>query len=234
MGKGFLASEELKGQDLAKTLEAACSRAGLDVKLSALVNDSAATLLSRAYTHPSTRFGLILGTGVNIAAYLPVRLVGSRKFGNRPEAWYDEAHNVIVNAELSMFGHDILPLTRWDTQLKEEHPMPEYQPLEQVVSGMYLGEITRLVLVEAVHRLGVLGGKLPESLLEPYTMSAKTLAVIEWYKPHLPLLPTPRLSEISNRNNYTAIQAQTWSTQSVTLPSIILLRTGLPEQTSHS
>ncbi|CAK7201100.1 N-acetylglucosamine kinase 1 [Sporothrix eucalyptigena] len=178
MGKGFRAADTLLGQDLGDIIQTACLGRGLHVELAAIVNDSAAALLSEAYVHTTTRFGLILGTGVNIAVHLPVPTVGRVKFGDRPASWFDEASHVIINTELGMFGHGILPVTRWDALLNADHPKPEFQPLEHLVSGYYLGEVTRFALLEAVESAGLFGGVAPPSLLTPYALDTETLSVM--------------------------------------------------------
>lgn len=179
MGKGFLAADSLLGQDLGDIIQAACSAKGLHVKLAAIVNDSNAALLSEAYVRTSTRFGLILGTGVNMAVHLPVRMVGRAKYGDRPAAWFEEASHVIINTELGMFGHGILPVTRWDRLLNDGHPKPDFQPLEHLVSGFYLGEVCRFALIEAASSLGLFGGVVPPSLLKPYALDTEILSRIE-------------------------------------------------------
>lgn len=179
MGKSFLAHRGLLGQDLGQIVKMACKNRGLNVELRAIVNDSSACLLSRAYSHPSTRFGLILGTGVNLAAYLPVSTIGRFKFGDRPSTWFDEASHVIVNTEMSMFGNDILPLTKWDRQLLDGHARPDFQPLEYMASGMYLGEICRFALIDAIESTGVFGGVVPSSLTEPYSLGTETISRIQ-------------------------------------------------------
>jgi hexokinase len=107
--------------------------------------------------------------------------VGKKKFGVRPEGWFDEASHIIVNTELGMFGHNILPLTRWDRALTKEHPRPDFQPLEHLVSGMYLGEIVRLALLEAIETTGLLGGVVPPSLNTGYSLGTDTISMIERY-----------------------------------------------------
>ncbi|KAH6678858.1 hexokinase-1 [Plectosphaerella plurivora] len=179
MGKGFRAALGLVDQDLGAVIEASCRRAGLAAEVHAIINDGNATLMSCAYAHPATRFGLILGTGVNIAAYLPVPLVGAAKFGTRPPLWTASAHSVIVNTELGMFGGGILPVTRWDALLKKGHPRPDFQPLEHMVSGMYLGEVARFMILEAVETTGLFEGVVPTSLLEPYSFSTETMSIIQ-------------------------------------------------------
>lgn len=187
MGKGFLASNGLLGQDLGDIVRSACQDRGLHVELAAIVNDSTAALLSEAYINPMTRFSLILGTGVNIAAHLPVPTVGRDKFGRRPEGWFEKASHVIVNTELGMFGKGILPLTRWDSALNAAHLRPDFQPLEHLVSGCYLGEMCRLALLEAIDTTGIFGGVAPPSLLLPYSLDTETMSCIEAYV-QLPLL----------------------------------------------
>jgi len=179
MGKGFMAAHGLLGQDLGDLIQNACSRQGLNVQLNAIVNDSSATLLSKAYLDPTTRFALILGTGVNAAAHLPVQIFSPQKFGVRPSVWHDSAKHVIVNTELSMFGADILPYTKWDRLLLSTHSKPDFQPLEHFVGGGYLGEITRLVLVDGIKTAGLFGGIVPESLDERYSLETETISRIE-------------------------------------------------------
>lgn len=180
MGKAFLADQGLLGQDLGDIIKRSCKSQGLHVELRAILNDSDACLLSRAYSYTSTRFGLILGTGVNLAAYLPVSSIGKKKFGVRPDGWFDEASHVIVNTELGMFGHGILPLTKWDHALTRKHPRPDFQPLEHLVGGMYLGEIVRLALLEAIETTGLFGGIVPPSLTVGYSLGTDTISMIEW------------------------------------------------------
>lgn len=189
MGKCFLADKGLLGEDLGRIVESACGHCGLNVELRAIINDSSACLLSRAYSYTSIRFSLILGTGLNMAAFLPVSGIGRPKFGVRPVGWFDQASRVIVNTELGMFGHGILPMTRWDRQLSKGHPRPDFQPLELLVSGLYLGEIVRLALIEAIDVTGMLGRVVPPSLETPYSLGADTLSLIERLArpPSLPL-----------------------------------------------
>ncbi|PVI01389.1 hexokinase-1 [Periconia macrospinosa] len=179
MGKGFLATEGTLGQDLSELIMAPCRKRNLPVSLDSIVNDSSATLLSRAYEDPATRFAVILGTGFNIAVHLPTSALASSKYKGYPQKWLDEAKHVLVNTELSMFGKDIFPLTKWDEQLNEAHDRPDFQPFEHMISGRYLGEIVRLIIVDAVRSAGLFSGELPDKLNEPYALDTGTLAAME-------------------------------------------------------
>ena len=196
MGKGFRCSETVLGRDLGEVLTQACRRAvssppdickaeliwmkNLNVRLDALVNDSAATLLSRACVDVNTRLALIFGTGMNAAVHLPITALNESKFSQPPSLPHTQPTHVLVNTELSMFGKDVFPHTRWDDQLNANHILPDYQPFEYLIAGPYMGEIIRLILVEAAHTCSLFSGILPPSLLRPYSIDARTIAAIEF------------------------------------------------------
>jgi hexokinase len=179
MGKGFACHEDTVGMDLGALIEAACSRRQMNVRLNAIVNDSSATLLSQAYLEPATSMGLILGTGTNAAAYLPTACMGKSKFGVRDLSWFQTADRVITNTEISMFGKSILAETRWDETLNKEHQRPDFQPLEYMTTGRYLGELLRLMIIEAVETAELFGGVLPRCLAESYSLDTEILAKLE-------------------------------------------------------
>lgn len=114
-----------------------------------------------------------------MAVHFPVGLIGQEKFGIRPASWHDAAEHVIVNGELGMFGKGILPMTKWDVELNACHSRPDFQPLEHLVGGRYLGEIARLILVDGIRSANLFGGVVPPSLEEAYTFDTELLANIQ-------------------------------------------------------
>jgi hexokinase len=80
---------------------------------------------------------------------------------------------------MSMFGGGVLPLTRWDDVLNRTHLRPDYQPLEYMITGRYLGEIVRLIIVEAVETARLFNGELPHSMREPYSFDTSIVAFLE-------------------------------------------------------
>ncbi|KAL8837167.1 MAG: hypothetical protein Q9170_002628 [Blastenia crenularia] len=178
MGKGFRCTI-YKGHDLGDLITQACQRANLNIRLDAIVNDSSAAVLSRAYIDPSTRLAVILGTGLNAAIHLPISSFHQSKFGAREFPSTPDATHVLANTELSMFGKAAFPTTRWDNYLNAHHILPDYQPMEYLLAGGYLGEIVRLIIVEAVETAGLFNGILPSSLAIPFTLETRILASIE-------------------------------------------------------
>ncbi|KAL8701615.1 MAG: hypothetical protein Q9224_000420 [Gallowayella concinna] len=177
----------------------------LNIRLDAIVNDSSAAVLSRAYVDSSTRLAVILGTGLNAAIHLPVSSLHESKFGSRQFPTNVETTHVLVNTELSMFGKHAFRVTRWDEYLNAHHILPDYQPMEYLLAGGYMGEIVRLIIVEAVETAGLFGGRLPPSLSIPFVLDTRTLAAFE-----ADVYPNLSASCIYFQKEYDLPAAPTW------------------------
>ena len=116
---------------------------------------------------------------MNAAIHLPIISLHPSKLSRRPLLEDPSVTHVLTNTELSMYGKDIFPTTRWDDYLNDHHTLPNYQPFEYLVAGGYLGEIVRLIVVEATRKANLFRGRLPPSLAMPYILNTKTLALIE-------------------------------------------------------
>lgn len=137
---------DVVGMDAVAVLQKSLHSRGLDIAVEALINDTVGTLLAQIYRDDRTRMSVILGTGSN-AAYVE-KCVALTK---------TEQQNGIVtliNIEWGTFGDgtDLLPSTRFDLLLDQESKNPRIQGFEKMISGMYLGEIFRLILLEAVEK----------------------------------------------------------------------------------
>ena len=151
----------------------------LNVTVSAITNDASAAVLSLAYLRPTARLAIILGTGINAAIHLPISALHPSKFGSRTLPSSPKPDHVLVNAELSMYGRTAYKTTRWDDHLNKHHVLPDYQPLEYLIAGGYMGEIVRLVLLEAIDTAGLFRSSIPPSLSKPYCIDTRALATIE-------------------------------------------------------
>ena len=143
------------------------------------MNDTEATLLSHAYENPATRIALVWGTGCNAALILPLAALSREKLGARSEDWLAATETVVVNTEVSMFGRDVFPVTKVDVELDTQGDAPGFQPLEQLTSGRYLGEMCRLYMVQAVKRQALFGGFLPERLQSSYGIDGQMIADLD-------------------------------------------------------
>lgn len=122
--KGFRASGVV-GKDVVKLLNEALGRKGLqNTKVAAIANDTVSTLVAKSYEDANCDVGVILGTGTN--------------------ACYCEKDKTVINTEWGNFNK--IRLTRYDKELDRASGNPGRQLLEKMISGMYLGEVVRLVI----------------------------------------------------------------------------------------
>ncbi|KAI0475259.1 putative glucokinase [Xylariaceae sp. FL0804] len=140
------------GRSPCAMLQEAIDELQLPIHVAALANDSVGTLMARAYESPeksSTLMGAIFGTGTN-AAYVEklakiTKVHHQAGFGAPcPEAL------MVVNTEWGCFDDEmaVLPDTPWDQALDSASQDPGSQMLEKRVSGLYLGELLRLCVLQ--------------------------------------------------------------------------------------
>ncbi|KAK4218991.1 putative glucokinase [Rhypophila decipiens] len=150
--KGFDIPDAV-GKDVCALLQQEIDILHLPVKVAALVNDTVGTLMARSYTSPGktgTVLGAIFGTGTN-GAYVE-KLANIKK---PVTGEFDKSTGLmVVNTEWGSFDNqlNVLPNTKWDIELDKETPNPGIQMYEKRVSGMFLGEIVRLVIVDLLKK----------------------------------------------------------------------------------
>ncbi|TPX54962.1 hexokinase [Powellomyces hirtus] len=171
--KGFACSGVL-GVDVVNLLNKAMKKAGMNITATALVNDTVGTLVSHAYRDPQTFVGVILGTGTN-AAYV-------ERIADIPK-WTGDRKNItdmVVNTEWGAYDEQsILPITSYDQALDRASNNPRKQILEKMISGMYLGEIVRYILVDLVSTGELCRGIFTPKLQTPYAFDTAYMSRIE-------------------------------------------------------
>ncbi|KAI1472437.1 uncharacterized protein F4812DRAFT_448999 [Daldinia caldariorum] len=146
--KGFDIPDAV-GKDVCALLQQEIDLLRLPVKVAALVNDTVGTLMARSYTSPgktSTLLGAIFGTGTNGAYVEKVSNIKKPVKGG-----YDKTTDLmVINTEWGSFDNqmNVLPNTSYDIELDQKSVNPGIQMFEKRVSGMFLGEIVRLVIVD--------------------------------------------------------------------------------------
>ena len=150
--KGFDIPDAI-GKDVCELLQTEIDKLRLPVKVAALVNDTVGTLMARSYTSPGktgTLLGAIFGTGTN-GAYV-------EKLSNlkKPLAGACDVSTgeMVINTEWGSFDNqlNVLPSTPWDVELDQASVNPGIQMYEKRVSGMFLGEIVRLVILDLLKK----------------------------------------------------------------------------------
>lgn len=171
--KGFQIPDAVN-EDVAAHLQKALDELKLNIKVKALINDTVGTLMAHAYDNPKTVIGVILGTGTN-AAYVEdmkniTKLNGEGK--------------MVINTEWGAFDSKcrVLPETSVDKKLDLSSLNPGQQRFEKMISGMYLGEIVRLYLIEHIESKKLFEGVLTQAFSKPYSFITKNMQVIESFQ----------------------------------------------------
>lgn len=133
--------------------------------------------MSCAWKYHNCKIGVILGTGSN-ACYL--EKVKHAELFNKIENEDDE--NVIINTEWGAFG-DLGSLefvrTSFDREVDSHSINPGNQLFEKMLSGMYLGELVRLLLVNLTSSGLLFDGKISDQLNTRYQFYTKFVSEIE-------------------------------------------------------
>ncbi|PSR90165.1 Hexokinase-3 like [Actinidia chinensis var. chinensis] len=148
--KGF-SIENLVGKDVSECLEQAISKRGLDMRVAALVNDTVGTLALGHYHDEDTVAAVIIGTGTN-ACYLERADAIIKSQG-----WLTTSGGMVVNMEWGNFWSAHMPRTSYDVDLDADSPNPNDQGFEKMISGMYLGDIVRRVILRMSQESDVFG-----------------------------------------------------------------------------
>ncbi|KAL3718600.1 hypothetical protein ACJRO7_003685 [Eucalyptus globulus] len=134
-----------------------------------MVNDTVGTLALGHYHDEDTVAAVIIGTGTN-ACYVE-RMDAIIKC----QGILTSSGVMVVNMEWGNFWSSHLPRTSYDIDLDAESPNPNEQGFEKMISGMYLGDIVRRVLLRMSQESDILGPISP-TLLKPFILSTRLVA----------------------------------------------------------
>jgi hexokinase len=183
----------VEGHDVVELLQKAFDKQNLLVRIAALCNDTVGTLVTRYFDDSKAAMGVILGTGSNACYWEKIKNIPKLK-----QPHYRDDDEMIINMEWGNFGHAAsqagaaIPLTAFDRHLDQRTPNPGMQIYEKLMSGLYLGEIARLVLVHLASE-GVIPvqigralfafGDLDSSMMSPFLADkSQSLEVIQqWF-----------------------------------------------------
>lgn len=175
--KGFDCSGVVD-RDVVQLLKDAIKRRD-DVKIDVcgILNDTTGTIMSCAWKNPNTKIGLIIGTGCN-ACYVE-KVENAELFdGDKSKP------NVIINTEWGAFGDDgkLKNIrTKFDKRVDDESLNPGRQLFEKMISGLYLGELVRLTIVELARTNRIFNGEMSDEMLDIGAFSSSFVSKIEKY-----------------------------------------------------
>ncbi|KAF3638829.1 Hexokinase-1 [Capsicum annuum] len=155
--KGFAVSGTA-GKDVVACLNEAMERQGMDMQVSALVNDTVGTLAGARYWDDDVMVAVILGTGTNACYVERVDAIPKLAKG------ISKSPVTIVNTEWGAFSNG-LPLTEFDREMDAESINPE---------------IVRRVLVKMAKDGGLFGGSyVPEKLVTPFVLRTPDICAMQ-------------------------------------------------------
>ncbi|XP_049813824.1 hexokinase type 2-like [Schistocerca nitens] len=177
--KGFNCSGVI-GQDVVQMLrDALDKKPDVKINIAAVLNDTTGTLMSCAWKDHNTKVGLIIGTGTN-SCYVEKTENAELFDGDRSKPY------VIINTESGAFGDDgklNFIRTEYDKDVDDNSINPGRQLHEKMISGMYMGEIVRLIGEKALKMNAILGGKGSDAFLKRGGFFTKYVSEIESDKP---------------------------------------------------
>ena len=166
--KDFACNDVLQ-MDPVALLQQELIKKGVDVKVSALVNDTVGTLACGRFKDQDTMIGVILGTGSN-AAYV-------EKCENISKFQCD-SEEMIINIEWGAFSK-YLPITKYDKLVDAGSKNVGKQTFEKLISGYYLGEIARLALCDMIKNGDLFESDASEKFSKPHLFDASLMSAVE-------------------------------------------------------
>jgi len=164
------------GEDVVQLLKDALSRRNdVQIDVCAVLNDTTGTLMSCAWKNFNCKVGLIVGTGSN-ACYVE-KVESAELFnGDRSKPY------VVINTEWGAFGDDgrlDIVRTEYDRDIDQHSINPGKQLFEKMISGMYMGELARLIMVKFTKQGLLFGGRGSDMLFERGNFFTKYVSEIE-------------------------------------------------------
>jgi hexokinase len=186
--KGFTTTG-VEGKNVVELFQKQIDKRDLPVKVVALCNDTVGTLVTRFFDDDQAEIGCILGTGANACYWearsnivkLPHDPSKGDDLKKKSKISFDD-DQMIVNMEFGNFDSKklvVLPVTQVDPELDEASPVGQKgkQRFEKMISGKYLGEIARRLLVRC-SQTGFLPAVIAEKLTKEFEFDSRDAGLI--------------------------------------------------------
>uniref|UniRef100_A0A087XBN9 Phosphotransferase n=1 Tax=Poecilia formosa TaxID=48698 RepID=A0A087XBN9_POEFO len=171
--KGFRLSG-VEGNDVVSLLRKSIKKRGdFDTDIMAVISDTVGTMMTCGFDDRHCEIGLIVGTGTN-ACYM-------EQMRNLQLMDGDEGQ-MCVNTEWGAFGDDgaLEDLrTDIDREIDAGSLNPGKQLFEKMISGLYMGELVRLILVKMARKQLLFQGQTTPQLLTSGCFSTNYIYAIE-------------------------------------------------------
>ncbi|MGH0136376.1 UNVERIFIED_CONTAM: hypothetical protein FKN15_060975 [Acipenser sinensis] len=167
----------VQGTDVVDSLRKAIDKTGgMDVDVLALVNDTVGTMMACGYDDQYCEVGAIIGTGTNACYMEEMRHI---------DLVEGDEGRMCINTEWGSFGDDgsLEDIrTEFDRDIDSGSINPGKQLFEKLISGMYMGELVRIILVKMARKGVLFQGRMSDALCTKGKFQTKHVAEIERYK----------------------------------------------------
>uniref|UniRef100_I3KK27 hexokinase n=1 Tax=Oreochromis niloticus TaxID=8128 RepID=I3KK27_ORENI len=170
--KRFKASG-VEGMDVVQLLNKAIKKRGVSADIMAVVNDTVGTMMTCGFDDQRCEVGIIIGTGTNACYMEELRHI---------DLVEGDEGRMCVNTEWGAFGDDgrLEDIrTEFDREIDRGSLNPGCQLFEKMVSGMYMGELVRLILVKMAREGLLFEGRITPELLTKGKIETKHVSAIE-------------------------------------------------------
>ncbi|KAI8366258.1 hexokinase-domain-containing protein [Blakeslea trispora] len=164
-------------KDIAELLQIAFRRRHINIQVEAVINGAVACLLAHSYRSLDTLLSCTISAGTNAAYWEKVEAIEK----NKDDLVNCKDSEMIINTEWGSFGDNnptLLPRTFYDNRLNRQSVNPGIHVFEKMVSGLYLGEIIRLIMVDFLDRRLLFDGQYTPELNMPYRFEASYVSAI--------------------------------------------------------
>lgn len=196
--KGFKIRDTI-GKDVVQLYQDQLNSQGLNmINVVALTNDTVGTFLSHCYCSGTADslssgeisepvIGCIFGTGTNGCYMEKITNITKLPEDVRANLLHEGKTHMVINTEWGSFDNELkhLPSSKYDVDIDQKlSANPGFHLFEKRVSGMFLGELLRNMLVD-LHSQGLIlnqyrsYGQLPHRLKTPFELSSEVLSHIE-------------------------------------------------------
>lgn len=167
----------VQGNNVVQLLRKAIQKVGdVDVDVLAVVNDTVGAMMTCGYDDQNCEVGVIVGTGTNACYIEEMRHI---------DLVEGDEGRMCINTEWGAFGDDgVLDdfITSFDREIDAASINPGKQLFEKMVSGMYMGELVRLILLKMAKKGLLFHGQISDALRTKGTFQPKHICLIEQYK----------------------------------------------------
>ncbi|KAK4260237.1 hypothetical protein QN277_003380 [Acacia crassicarpa] len=167
------AADDPVGKEVVNDFNQALKNHGINnIQVFAMVEDTVGGLAGGRYYSRDNVAAVTLGMSTN-AVYVEAAQDVPRWTHQNPAS--DE---LVISTEWRNFKSSHLPLTKFDESLDAESSNHGSEIFAKVVSGKYLGEIVRRVLLNLAQETALFGDKVPPNLTIPYRLRAPDMGAM--------------------------------------------------------